>query len=79
MFGGTIEVWRKEITATADGQVLPVDFTYTPDTPGEFKVTLEAVPQPGELVTTNNQLSSFVQVLKGGLHVLYIEATAGLR
>ncbi len=31
------------------------------------------MPQPGELVTTNNQLSAFVQVLKGGLHVLYIE------
>ena len=48
-------------------------FTYTPETAGEFKLTLEAVPQPGELVTTNNQQSSFVQVLKGGLHVLYIE------
>ena len=52
---------------------MPVKFSYTPDTPGEFKLTLEAVPQPGELVTTNNRLSSFVQVLKGGLHVLYIE------
>ncbi len=64
---------KKEVTATADGQLLPVDFTYIPETPGEFKLTLEAVPQPGELVTTNNQLSAFVQVLKGGLHVLYIE------
>ena len=42
-------------------------------TPGEYKLTLEAVPQPGELVTTNNQLSTFVNVLKGGLNVLYIE------
>ena len=64
---------QQDVTATADGQLLPVDFTYTPETPGEFKLTLEAVPQPGELVTTNNQLSAFVQVLKGGLHVLYIE------
>ena len=67
------EIDKTEIKATADGQLLPVDFTYTPETPGEFKLTLEAVPQPGELVTTNNQLSAFVQVLKGGLHVLYIE------
>ncbi len=67
------QIAQKEITATADGQLLPVDFTYTPETPGEFKLTLEAVAQPGELVTTNNQQSSFVQVLKGGLHVLYIE------
>ena len=41
--------------------------------PGEYKLTLEAVDQPGELVTTNNELSTFVNVLKGGLNVLYIE------
>ncbi len=41
--------------------------------PGEFKLTLEVPDQPGELVTTNNQLSTFVNVLKGGLNVLYIE------
>jgi hypothetical protein len=29
--------------------------------------------QPGELVTTNNSLSTFVTVLKGGVNVLYIE------
>ena len=64
---------EKKVTATEDGQLLPVDFTYVPETPGEFKLTLKAVPQPGELVTTNNEQSAFVQVLKGGLHVLYIE------
>ena len=72
--GGTMEViGEKNFQATADGQLLPVDFTYAPETPGEFKLTLEAAAQPGELVTTNNQQSSFVQVLKGGLRVLYIE------
>ena len=29
--------------------------------------------QPGELVTTNNELSTFVTVLKGGVNVLYLE------
>ena len=71
--GGTMEVARTEVTAAADGDVLPVDFTYAPETAGEFKLTLQAVPQPGELVTTNNELSDIVHVLKGGLHVLYIE------
>ncbi len=33
----------------------------------------EAAPQPGEAVTTNNRLSTFVNVLKGGLRVLYLE------
>lgn len=71
---GKMEVVAQEnIKATADGQLVPVKFSYTPESPGEFKLTLEAVPQLGELVTTNNQMSTFVQVLKGGLSVLYVE------
>ncbi len=66
-------VAEKKVKATADGQLVPVELSYIPQTPGEFKLTLEAVPQPGELVTTNNQLSTFVTVLKGGLNVLYLE------
>jgi uncharacterized membrane protein len=66
-------VAQESVKATADGQLLPVHLTYIPQEPGEYKVTLEAVAQPGELVATNNQLSTFVDVLKGGLNVLYIE------
>jgi hypothetical protein len=71
---GEMEVVAEEtVKADADGQLLPVQLTYIPKTPGEFKLTLEVPDQPGELVTTNNQLSTFVNVLKGGLKVLYIE------
>ena len=66
-------VAQQNIKASTDGQIVPVRFTYVPETPGEYKLTLEAVPQPGELVATNNQMSTFVQVLKGGLSVLYVE------
>ena len=52
---------------------LPVEFDYLPETPGEYKVTVRAEPQPGEIVTTNNALSTFVTVLRGGLNVLYLE------
>ena len=52
---------------------MPINFTYVPENAGEFKLTLEAAAQPGELVTTNNRLSTFVNVLKGGLSVLYLE------
>jgi len=71
--GKTELIGQTTVKAAADGDLLPVHFTWTPDRAGEIKLTLEAVPQAGELVTTNNQQSSFVQVLKGGLHVLYIE------
>jgi hypothetical protein len=68
-------VAQQTVKATADGQLLPVNLNFTPQMPGEFRLTLEAAEQPGELVTTNNRLSTFVHVLKGGLNVLYIEGT----
>ena len=61
------------LRATSDGQQLPIEMSYVPQVPGEFKVTMRVVEQPGELVTTNNELSTFVTVLKGGLNVLYVE------
>jgi uncharacterized membrane protein len=66
-------VAQQTVKATADGQLLPVSLSFTPETPGEHRLTLEAAEQPGELVTTNNRLSTFVHVLKGGVNVLYIE------
>ena len=71
---GKMEVVDQQtIRATSDGQLMPVKFTYAPQTPGEYKLTLDVPGQPSELVTTNNQLSTFVNVLKGGLKVLYLE------
>jgi uncharacterized membrane protein len=66
-------VAERAIQAATDGQLLPVHFGYVFQTPGEFKLSVEAAEQPGELVTTNNRLSSFVNVLKGGLKVYYLE------
>jgi hypothetical protein len=67
------EVARQKIKAAAGGQRVPIRLTYVPESPGEYKLTLQAEEQPGELVTTNNELSTFVHVLKGGLNVLYLE------
>ena len=71
--GAMKEVEWQKLDVTANGQRIPVDMTYVPEASGEFKLTLEVPPQPGELVTTNNRLSTFVRVLKGGLNVLYLE------
>lgn len=46
---------------------------WTPDTPGETKLTLRVREQPGELIKSNNETSTFVTVLKGGLSVLYVQ------
>lgn len=66
------------LMAAEDGQVLPVEMSFVPEQPGEHKMTLRAEIPKGlsESVTTNNQLSSYVTVLAGGIAVLYLEGEA---
>ncbi len=66
-------VARDKLEATADGKSLSIRLRYVPEIAGEFKLTLRVAEQPGELVTTNNEMSTFVNVLKGGLNVFYLE------
>ena len=61
-----------QVATGTDGRSIPVVLRYTPQTPGEYKVTLRVEPRDGELVTTNNEASTFVTVRKGGINVLYL-------
>ncbi|HTN77561.1 MAG TPA: vWA domain-containing protein, partial [Pirellulaceae bacterium] len=56
----------QQIMAKVDGQQVEVAFPYTPTKAGQYKLTLRAAPQQGELVTKNNELQSFLNVLDGG-------------
>ncbi|MFO0891853.1 MAG: glutamine amidotransferase [Isosphaeraceae bacterium] len=44
-----------------------------PQTPGDKKITLKVEPQPGELVVSNNEISTIVTVLSGGLNVMFLQ------
>ncbi len=55
-----------------EGGAVPVVLRHTPKAAGEFKVTLHVEPREGELVTTNNEVSTFVTVRAGGINVLYL-------
>jgi uncharacterized membrane protein len=66
-------VGKTTVKASAAASRVPVEMSYFPTEPGEYKLMLRAVPQAGELVTSNNQWTTFITVLKGGLKVLYIE------
>lgn len=61
------------LRSTQDGEELPVEFSYVPQSTGERKVTIRALPMPNEQDTTNNEQSTFVKVLPGGLNVCYLE------
>lgn len=64
-----------QIDTGADGGATPVVLHYTPQKPGEYKVTVRVDPREGELVTTNNEISTFVTVRPGGINVLYLVGT----
>ena len=53
-----------------------LELSYVPTIPGEHKVSLEVSelePKKGELVQSNNTISTFVTVLKGGLRVQLLD------
>ncbi|HEX5106348.1 MAG TPA: glutamine amidotransferase, partial [Pirellulaceae bacterium] len=71
--GQSQPIGRRTIRADEDNQQVEVEFLYTPQTPGHFKLTVAADPQAGELVTKNNRLDAYLTVLEGGLRVLYLD------
>ncbi|MDR1270599.1 MAG: VWA domain-containing protein [Planctomycetaceae bacterium] len=71
---GTMQrVAETEVRSREDGQIIPFRFSYIPPKAGYFKYTVIVPPQEKELIETNNQQSSFVRVIDGGLAVLFIQ------
>jgi hypothetical protein len=64
-----------QVDTGVEGVTTPVVLHYTPRAPGEYKVTLRVEPREGELVTANNEVSTFVTVRRGGINVLYLVGT----
>lgn len=62
-----------EIAVTENAAVIPVQLSFVPQQPGEYKLALEVVPQEGELKLTNNRLETLLTVRKGGLRVAYFD------
>ncbi|WP_435018885.1 glutamine amidotransferase [Tundrisphaera sp. TA3] len=72
--GESRPVATKTIKVPEGAQAVTVSgFKYIPTTVGEKRLTLRVKPRPNELVATNNEISTYLDVLKGGLKVLYIQ------
>jgi len=54
-------------------EVIPVELSFVPDFPGEYKVVLEVVALDGELKQNNNRLETIITVQKGGIKVKYFD------
>jgi uncharacterized membrane protein len=69
-----VQVATKQVQAAEGQEVVSVSgLTYTPDTAGEKRVTLRVQPKDGELVKTNNEYTTYVTVMSGGLNVLFLQ------
>jgi len=71
--GAMEEVATTRVRPTGETAEEPIRLAWTPRSLGERKLTLRIEPQEGEVVLTNNELSTFVEVVDGGLRVLYLE------
>jgi hypothetical protein len=69
-------VARTTVKVPPSGDLIPITgLEYIPQTPGEKMITLKVAEHEGELVKTNNQISTFVTVLSGGLNVLFLQGS----
>lgn len=67
-------VAKTTLEAPLGTEVIPIKgLKYIPQTPGEKLITLRVKPKDQELLTTNNEMSTFVNVLSGGLNVLFVQ------
>ncbi len=79
--GGMEEVARTTVQGGAPGSggrqdvEQAVRLAWTPQSLGERKLSLVVERQEGEVVVTNNELSTFVEVADGGLRVLFLEGS----
>ena len=72
--GQSAPVAKTQVKVPEGADAAPITgLKYIPQTPGEKKITLRVTPLDGEFVTTNNEISTFVTVLSGGLNVMFLQ------
>lgn len=63
-----------KLRPTQNQEPLTVDnLSFIADEPGELKLSLEVQPLDGEAVTVNNEQSTYITVLTGGVSVAYFD------
>ena len=61
------------VRATQDDQLVDFQFVFSPEVAGAYTLRVDVQPQEGELVVSNNQMNVYVNVLEGGIRILYLE------
>jgi hypothetical protein len=73
---GIKPVATAKVRAEEGKEIVAVDgLKYVPETTGDKLITLKVKPRDGELVRSNNEISTYVSVLSGGIGVLYLQGS----
>ncbi len=74
--GNPIAVAHAKVKVPDGSTAVPITgLKYMPQTPGEKQITLKVAAQDGEMLKSNNEISTFVTVLSGGLNVLFLQGS----
>ena len=67
-------VATRRVRAKEGEDVLTIDdLSFTPTVSGEKRLTLKVKNKEGELIASNNKIDTYVNVLKGGINVLFVQ------
>lgn len=69
------EVAVREVIPAQSADVIPLEIPITAPAPGTYRLRVTGQPQPGELITTNNTQTAFVDVRAGGGRILVLSGT----
>ncbi|MFM9962878.1 MAG: glutamine amidotransferase [Planctomycetaceae bacterium] len=62
---------------TRNADVIPVELSYIPELPGEYKIRVEVESLDGEIKTANNARETLLTVRRGGINVAYFDSLTG--
>lgn len=63
-----------QVRPATNAEVIPVELSYVPQRPGEFKLAMEIVPLEGELKQQNNRQETIISVQEGGINIAYFDS-----
>jgi uncharacterized membrane protein len=71
-----VPVAHTKLKVPDGNSIIPITgIKYIPQFAGEKKVTLKVAAQDGEMLKSNNEISTFVTVMSGGLNVLFLQGS----
>ena len=71
--GTKTEVSIRKVTPTKAVETVALTIPVTAPAPGSYRLSVQAEQQDGEVLTTNNMQTAFVDVREGGGRIFYVE------